>query len=104
MKKIESFDENELVLQKVKILLKQGVKGSALKKWINDLEIESIYDDKIVLIVHSDEQKEVIGKRMYDLFFHTFSYVTRKDRDIEFVLEDSLSNSAIFKKKNCKEV
>ncbi len=87
MKKTECFDENELVLRKVKMLLKQGVNGYAFKKWINDLEIESIDNDKIVLIVHSDEQKEVIGKRMYDLFIHTFSYVTKKDRDIDFVLK-----------------
>jgi hypothetical protein len=86
MEKIEGFDENELVLLKVKTLLKQGVNGYSFKKWINDLEIESIDDDKIVLIAHSDEQKEVIGKRMYDLFFHTFGYVTKKDRDIDFVL------------------
>lgn len=85
MKKIECFDENELVLRRVKILLKQGVNGYSFKKWINDLEIESIDDDKIVLITHSDAQKEVIGKRMYDLFFYTFSYVTKKDRDIEVV-------------------
>ena len=86
MEKIECFDENELVLLKVKILLKQGVNCYSFKKWINDLEIESIDDDKIVLIAHSDEQKEVIGKRMYDLFFNTFGYVTKKDRDIDFVL------------------
>lgn len=32
MKKIDGFDENELVLRKVKILLKQGVNGYSFKK------------------------------------------------------------------------
>ena len=87
MKKLEYFDENELVLLKVKRLLKQGVNGYSFKKWINDLEIESIDDDKIVLIVHSEEQKEVIGKRFNDLLFYTFEYVTKKERKIEAILK-----------------
>ena len=46
-----------------------------------------INDDKIVLIVHSEEQKEVIGKRFNDLLFYTFEYVTKKERKIEAILK-----------------
>ncbi len=87
MKKLGYFDENELVLAEVKNLLKEEVNSITYYKWIHDLEIEFIDDEKIVLIAHSDEQKEVIGKRFNDLLFYTFEYVTKKERKIEAILK-----------------
>ena len=87
MKKLEYFDENELVLDEVKKLLKEEVNSVIYYKWIHDLEIESIDNEKIVLIVHSDKQKEAIERRFYVLLFHTFEYVTKKERKIEAILK-----------------
>ena len=87
MKKIECFDENELILKKVKRLLKEEMNSISFNVWIKDLEIESIDDEKINLIVHSDKQKEALERRFYVLLFHTFKYVTKKERKIEAILK-----------------
>lgn len=87
MKKLGYFDTNELVLAEVKNLLKDEVNNITYYKWIHDLEIEFIDDEKIVLIVHSNEQKDAIERRLYDLLFYTFEFVTKNERKIEVVLK-----------------
>lgn len=78
--------EKEEVLAIVKSMIKEEMERVVYNNWINDLEIETIDDDKIVLIVHSDEQKRTIEERLNVLLFHTFEYVTKKERKIEVVL------------------
>lgn len=83
MKKLESLDKNELVLAEVKHLLEEEVNSATYYKWIHNLKIESIDDERVVLIAHSDEQKDAIERRLYNLLFHTFKYVTKKEKKIE---------------------
>ena len=64
--------------------------------YIDSSGFESIDDDKIVLIAHSDEQKEVIGKRFNDLLFYTFEYVTKKERKIEDIINRNLSQASFL--------
>ena len=80
------FDKDEVLLI-VKSMLKREMESIVYNTWIKDLEIESIDDEKINLIVHSDNQKEAIERRFYDLLFHTFEYVTKKERKIEAILK-----------------
>lgn len=80
------FDKDEVLLI-VKSMLKREMESIVYNTWIKDLEIESIDDDKIVLIVHSDEQKYAIGERFNELLFHTFKYVTKKERKIVAILK-----------------
>lgn len=80
------FDKDEVLLI-VKSMLKREMESIVYNTWIKDLEIESIDDEKINLIVHSDKQKEAIERRFYDLLFHTFEYVTKKERKIEAILK-----------------
>lgn len=80
------FDKDE-VLAIVKSMIKREMERVVYNTWIKYLEIESIDDDKIVLIVHSDEQKYAIGERFNELLFHTFKYVTKKERKIVAILK-----------------
>lgn len=79
--------KKEEVLAIVKSMIKEEMERVVYNNWIKDLEIQSIDDDKIVLIVHSDEQKRTIEERVNVLLFHTFKYVTKKERKIEAILK-----------------
>ncbi len=71
----------------VKSMIKIEMERVVYNTWIKDLEIESMDEEKIILIVYSDEQKYAIEKRFNDLLFHTFKYVTNKERKIEAILK-----------------
>ena len=82
----KNFDKDEVLLI-LKSMLKREMESIIYNTWIKDIEIETIDDEKIILIVHSNKQKEAIEKRFYDLLFHNFQYVTKKERNIEVILK-----------------
>ena len=82
----KNFDKDEVLLI-LKSMLKREMESIVYNTWIKDIEIETIDDEKIILIVHSNKQKEAIEKRFYDLLFHNFQYVTKKERNIEVILK-----------------
>lgn len=74
-------DEIEL-LNNAKDLLKDEMSNISFKTWINPLEIKEITDNKIVFLVTSTFQKDVIEKKYRDLIANTFKYLTNKDYEI----------------------
>ena len=80
------FDKEDILIM-VKLMLKSEMERVIYKNWIENLEIETMDDDNIVLIVHSNEQKHVIEERLNILLFHTFEYVTKKERKIRTILK-----------------
>jgi len=82
-------DELEL-LNNAKELLKDEMGNISFMTWINPLEIKEITDKKIVFLVTSTFQKDVIEKKYLDLIKNTFKYLTNKDYEIStFCTEDS---------------
>ena len=59
-------DELEL-LNNAKELLKDEIGNISFTTWINPLEIKEMSDKKIVLLVNSTFQKDVIEKKYLDL-------------------------------------
>ena len=80
------FDKDEVLLI-VKSMLKNEIESIVYNTWIKNLEIDSMDEEKIILIVYSDKQKDAIEKRFNDLLFYTFKYVTKKEKKIEAILK-----------------
>jgi len=85
-------DKNDL-LTKAKDLLKEEMTNISYTTWIKNLEIESVNDNKIVLIAQSTIQKDAIESRLYDLVVNTFNFITNKTCDIKIVEKGELENS-----------
>ena len=75
-------DKNDL-LTKAKDLLKEEMTTISYTTWIKNLEIESIKDNKIVLIALSKMQKDAIESRLFDLVSNTFNFITNKTCELE---------------------
>ena len=81
----EELDE---FLEKTKELLKGEVTKISYETWIKDLELQSMENNTIVLLAHTQFQKDSIMSRYYDLFKNTFKYLTNKEWEITVVLNE----------------
>ena len=77
-------DKNDL-LTKAKDLLKEEMTTISYTTWIKSLEIESVDDNKIVLVALSKMQKDAIESRLFDLVSNTFNFITNKTCDIKII-------------------
>ena len=77
-------DKNDL-LTKAKDLLKEEMTTISYTTWIKSLEIESINDNKIVLVALSKMQKDAIETRLFDLVTNTFNFITNKSCEITII-------------------
>ena len=89
-------DKNDL-LTKAKDLLKDEMTTISYTTWIKSLEIESINDNKIVLVALSKMQKDAIESRLYDLVSNTFNFITNKNCEIEIIEKTEDNQSQFFK-------
>ena len=81
-------EELDDFLEKTKELLKGEVTKISYETWIKDLELQSMENNTIVLIAHTQFQKDSIMSRYYDLFKNTFKYLTNKEWEITVVLNE----------------
>jgi len=77
-------DKNDL-LTKAKALLQDEMTPISYSTWIRTLDIESINDNKITLLVNSKMQKEAIESRSYDLLVNAFNLITNKNCEVKLV-------------------
>ena len=89
-------DKNDL-LTKAKDLLKEEMTTISYTTWIKNLEIQSINDNKIVLVALSKMQKDAIESRLYDLVSNTFNFITNKNCEIEIIEKTEDNQSQFFK-------
>lgn len=86
-------DKNDL-LTKAKDLLKEEMTNISYTTWIKNLEIESVNENKIILIAQSTIQKDAIESRFFDLVVNTFNFITNKTCDIKIVEKSDLNTIA----------
>lgn len=87
-------DKNDL-LTKAKDLLREEMTNISYTTWIKNLEIDSINDNKIVLIAQSTIQKDAIESRLHDIVVNTFNFITNKTCEIKIVEKSDLKNEEI---------
>ena len=85
------YSDKEDLLTKAKDLLKAETTSISYATWIKNLEIESVNDNKIVLVALSKIQKDAIETRLYDLISNTFNFITNKTCDIKIIVKDESS-------------
>ena len=85
------YSDKEDLLTKAKDLLKAETTSISYATWIKNLEIESVNDNKIVLVALSKIQKDAIETRLYDLICNTFNFITNKTCDIKIIVKDESS-------------
>jgi chromosomal replication initiator protein len=81
------YSDKTDLLTKAKDLLKEEMTNISYTTWIKSLEIQSINDNKIVLIALSEIQKDAIESRLYDLVVNTFNFITNKNCDISIIVK-----------------
>ena len=79
-------DKNDL-LTKAKTLLEDEMTQISYSTWIKTLEIESVNDNKITLLVKSKLHKEAIESRLFELVVNAFNIVTNKSCEVTFVIK-----------------
>lgn len=79
------YSNKDELLTEAKELLKAEMTTISYTTWIKSLEIESINDNKIVLIALSKMQKDAIESRLFDLVSNTFSFITNKNCEITII-------------------
>lgn len=80
-------DDLEL-LNNAKDILKDEMGPVSFNTWIKPLEIKEMSDKKIVFLVTSTFQRDVIEKKYKDLISNTFQYLTNKDYEIVTYLSE----------------
>ena len=84
------YSNKEDLLNKAKNLLQDEMTSISYNTWIKSLSIESVNDNKIVLIANSKMQKDAIESRLFDLVVNTFNFITNKTCDIKIVEKSAI--------------
>ena len=85
--------ELQELLTKAKELLKAETTPISYETWLKNIEIESIENGNVVLIIDSDFTKEFISSRYHDLLVNTFKYLTNKECSVSYLSKEELINS-----------
>ena len=80
------------LLNNAKELLKDEISNISFITWINPLEIKEMTDKKIVLLVTSTFQKDVIETKYHDLISNTFKFLTNKEYEISTYCTENNGN------------
>lgn len=80
------------LLNNAKELLKDEISNISFITWINPLEIKEMTDKKIVLLVTSTFQKDVIETKYHNLISNTFKFLTNKEYEISTYCTENNGN------------
>ena len=88
--------QNELIelLTKAKELLKEEVTTISYESWIKGLEIQSVDDEKINLLVSNNFKKGVLQSKYLDLLTNTFNYLTGKECTVTILSREELEQAS----------
>ena len=89
------YTNKEDLLTKAKTLLQGEVTSISYNTWIKNLEIDSISNNKIVLIAQSKMQKDAIEARFFDLILNTFNYITNTSCELSVIEKTEEINEPI---------
>ena len=88
----QMYTDKDDLLTKAKDLLKDELSTISYMTWIKTLEIASVKDNKITLVVLSKMQKDAIETRLYDLILNTFNFITNTSCELNVIEKNELEN------------
>ena len=94
------YSDKTDLLTKAKDLLKEEMTNISYTTWIKSLEIQSVNDNKIVLIALSEIQKDAIESRLFDLVVNTFNFITNKTCEITIVVKSEEKDKEYLQEEN----
>ena len=86
--------ELEELLTKAKELLKEETTRISYDTWIKDLEIESMENGNVVLLVATTFKKETIDSRYHDLLVNTFNFLTNKECSVSILSKEEIDKQS----------
>ena len=94
------YSDKTDLLTKAKDLLKEEMTNISYTTWIKSLEIQSVNDNKIVLVALSEIQKDAIESRLFDLVVNTFNFITNKTCEITIVVKSEEKDKEYLQEEN----
>ncbi len=85
-------DLNELLV-KAKDLLKEETTKISYETWIKDLEIQSMENGNITLVISTTFKKESIESRYHDLLVNTFNFLTNKQCSVSILSKEEMEKN-----------
>ena len=89
------YTDKDDLLNKAKDLLKNEMTTISYITWIKSLEIDSVKDNKIILVAASNMQKDAIYSRLFDLIVTTFNFITNKQCDVSIITKTDDKKSIV---------
>ena len=78
------------IFAEAKELVREEMSELSFKTWILPLEINSINDNNVFILVKDQFKKEAIESRYKDLLTNAFNIILQKNCNITFALKDDL--------------
>ena len=97
------YSDKTDLLTKEKDLLKEEMTNISYTTWIKSLEIQSVNDNKIVLVALSEIQKDAIESRLFDLVVNTFNFITNKTCEISIVVKSEEQDKEYTQEETSKD-
>ena len=97
------YSDKTDLLTKAKDLLKEEMTNISYTTWIKSLEIQSVNDNKIVLLALSEIQKDAIESRLFDLVVNTFNFITNKTCEISIVVKSEEQDKEYTQEETSKD-
>ncbi len=88
--------ELEELLTKAKELLKDETTNISYETWIKNIEIQSMENGNIVLVVEDAFKRDTVYSRYHDLLVNTFNYLTNKECSVSILSKDEIKNNSDF--------
>lgn len=96
--------ELDELLTKAKELLKDETTIISYETWFKDLEIQSMDNGNVILVISTTFKKESIESRYHDLLVNTFNYLTNKECSVSILSKEELDKQSINLNSNNNEL
>ena len=92
--------ELDELLTKAKELLKEEMTQISYDTWIKEIEIQSMENGNITLLVSNVFNKDSVDARYHSLLVNTFNYLTNKECSVSILSKEELQNQPNNKSEN----
>ena len=87
-----SQKELDELLTKAKELLREEMTQISYDTWIKELEIQSMNNGNVVLLISTNFNRDTVEARYHSLLVNTFNYLTNKECSVTILSKEELEN------------